>query len=153
MARPEASASGIAARATRISAKARSCLSPSARSNPTASSASGATTRKSPCMVASVAIANWARARPSVGAAGSPRASFEARICRSSPTRPRADAVPRGPKPVLLQHERLVDEVPEQLENGLEFDALSAADGLGRLQRPAPNKDGESSKERTLQFS
>src|SRR5882672_588253 len=60
--------------------------------------------------------------------------------------------VPRRPASVLHHHERLVDEVCEKLEDGLAFNSIAAADGLGCLERAATDKDGQPAKEEALAF-
>src|ERR1700730_4223511 len=62
-------------------------------------------------------------------------------------------SVPRGSASVLHQDQGLVDEVCEKLEDGVLLDALPWADGLGRVECPPPDKNGQSPKEEPLGIS
>src|ERR1700686_671634 len=58
--------------------------------------------------------------------------------------------VPSNAPTVLLANQRFVDKVREKVEDSLAFDALAGADGLGRIEVPTPDKNGQSPKENTL---
>src|ERR1700686_1241289 len=58
--------------------------------------------------------------------------------------------VPSDAPTVLLANQRFVDKVREKVQESLAFDALAGADGLGRIEVPTPDKNGQAPKENTL---
>src|SRR3981081_2889249 len=58
--------------------------------------------------------------------------------------------VSRGAAELVHHHERLVDEMREQIKDGRAVDAFTGTDSLRRLEGPTPDKDGYSPKQDTL---